>query len=425
MESADDRGRNHKVSQNRKYLVSVIILIILVILCAFLLIADAEQQQQQQQQEQQHNANHQQHPATQLEEHAEQLEVFAAKKRENSSSEIVNIVYASDIYDFIPLLASINSLLNYSSQECLQRLRIFIFTSPEHLSMLQRKLICASHSNPEFSKVSFVLQSFNLSLSSLKRDGHKKVHRPELINPMNFARYYVPHELPYVDKFIWLDADTIIIDSICPLFASQLTRGLSSPLLAAVPRGIDIQQAGIHLNSLPVGLRHKYSSRQHAKPTFNAGVLVVNSAKWREEQITKEAERWINWGEKYKLWSQPGSQPPLLALFVVESNLFGDFEQAEKGWNADGFSWIKDKKVLPRDKIIHFTGSKKPWFPIGMHKDLWLPHYQPLAHCFTPNETASSRHLSRFAHLPSSASLVDLLKSGRVVVHKRRFSNRK
>jgi hypothetical protein len=40
-----------------------------------------------------------------------------------------------------------------------------------------------------------------------------------------------------------------------------------------------------------------------------------------------------------------------------------------------------DPICLKRPKIRHFTGTRKPWYPLGRLRFLWLPHVRAHREC--------------------------------------------
>ena len=106
-------------------------------------------------------------------------------------------------------------------------------------------------------------------------------------------------------------------------------------------------------------------------PSFNAGVLMLNLALWRERNAKEVVEYWVR--QNQGLWRH-GSQPSLLLGFGEE------VEKLDWFWNVDGLGHRLNfpKSILNDAIILHWTGPLKPWLKDGINRMLWekyIPNY--------------------------------------------------
>jgi lipopolysaccharide biosynthesis glycosyltransferase len=191
-------------------------------------------------------------------------------------------------------------------------------------------------------------------------------HRPEdrrlrslkvggAITVATYYRLLIPDLLPTQDKAIYLDADLVVRGDLAALW--RLPVG-DRHLLA-------VQDQGVRLVSGPYGLSNYQSlGIPSSAKYFNAGVLVLNLAKWRREGTAQavvdyvrdhhehirfhdqdglNAILWNSWGELHPRWNQ-------MAQFLkVRSSEEGPFD-------AD-----THRAVASDPQIVHFSSADKPW----------------------------------------------------------------
>ena len=135
---------------------------------------------------------------------------------------------------------------------------------------------------------------------------------------------------PNIDKVIYLDADTVVLDDIYKLYNENIDYyigAVAELTTTSCPRNIGIPKS------------HKY---------FNSGVLLINSKKWREDNIK---DKLFEIGKKYsKLLAYP-DQDILNKAFENNNYKILDYK-----YNASEGT----KKSSSDDNIIvrHYTGTK-------------------------------------------------------------------
>ena len=173
-----------------------------------------------------------------------------------------------------------------------------------------------------------VLDSFSI------RKGH--------VNEYTYTRLFIPALLPKVDRILYLDCDMVITGDVAALWEMNL----QGKTLAAVE---DLSKFERHEELLmPRGAKY-----------FNAGVLLIDAKKWRADNDSERiTQRLLQLGGKAAWWDQDG----------LNSVLYDDWIQIPQQWNIQAHDvflaqeeGVKNLKKHLTPKIIHFTGTLKPW----------------------------------------------------------------
>ena len=161
-------------------------------------------------------------------------------------------------------------------------------------------------------------------------DFHVKVAR---FSRITYGRLYMPKILKqFTDRFLYLDADTMVIRSLSELFTQDMT-GKAMGAVSERPKDAKFRGEYLHLKN------GKY---------FNDGIMIVNIPEWEKQEITEKA---------FSFQCEPrtrflGQSQDVLNLTFDGTNLFLPAEYNEFGGGED------DKG---RGVIIHWTGRRKPW----------------------------------------------------------------
>ena len=174
------------------------------------------------------------------------------------------------------------------------------------------------------------------------------------ITNTTYFRYQIAELCPDIDRIVYLDCDTIVKQSLAPLFTQDLT---------------DYYLAGVQ----DVGY---YYWKDH-NPDFiykegfyiNAGVLLINLDAWRKNDLfTKLVEFTLQNAKKIAIGDQD----------VINQVCFGKIKQLDYKWNVqDSFYRTEPEraanpnceqiiKAAENPAIIHYTQAKKPWNSTGM-----------------------------------------------------------
>lgn len=177
------------------------------------------------------------------------------------------------------------------------------------------------------------------------------------LTPASYSRLLIPELLPqHIRRVVYLDADVLVREDISPLFTVDL-RGAPTGAVRDF-----VITSTVHESS---GVRE----RAHPRPYFNAGVLVIDVARWRVEGLGERAMRYAGAGEPLR-WAD---QDALNALGV-------DWHELDFRWNVQPRA--RDLRVVGKRRahteiedhlyrrysdsgraawVLHFAGRTKPW----------------------------------------------------------------
>ena len=170
------------------------------------------------------------------------------------------------------------------------------------------------------------------------------------INFMTFARYFIPSFVSE-DIVLYLDCDLVVTRDLTDLFSIDLT---NRPLAAA---------------KVIYGLEDR----------FNAGVLLINNAYWKENTIQQELIE-ITEREHGHL---PEADQTVLNIVMGENYvLLDDTYNFQIGYDqvADnrGQYFIFELPLTPLPAIIHYLSADKPWntYSVGRLREVWWKYNQ-------------------------------------------------
>jgi len=200
--------------------------------------------------------------------------------------------------------------------------------------------------------------SFQFVYFQIENDQLNQVDTNHL--PLNVMyRLLLAQILPInVEKVLFLDADLLITEDISPLFNTDI----GDHYVGAVVDILDNTYQALGLNSI-----YDY---------FNAGVLLVNLKKWREDHLS---ERFIEYAIENMERLRYADQDILNAVchkkwykldqkWNVISNIFENPNFFDKHFSRE----IREN-LISKPGVIHFTGDIKPWSLFSNH--LYTEHY--------------------------------------------------
>ena len=179
-------------------------------------------------------------------------------------------------------------------------------------------------------------------------DFHIKVAR---FSRITYARIYMPKVIKaYTERFIYLDADTMVCDTLNELWNIDL-KGAPMGAVSESPDTVVFRSAHLKLTT------GRY---------FNDGVMVIDTKQWEQSKITEKA-----------FWYQ--SEPP--SRFIGQSqdvlNLVFDGSNYFLPTNYNVYSGAAnfDGHCI----IAHWTGRRKPWQMVVNSYDEQWRKYNKLA----------------------------------------------
>ena len=320
--------------------------------------------------------------------------VMDEKKKKKPEKPKVHVVVAGDRAQSLGIVACARSMLNATNSP--DRIVLHVIVEASLVTDITTALECALQ-----RKVS--VYAFDLGGRLMIRPPRNKA-KTNLASSLNFARFYLHDILPKdVEKILWLDADTVVLRDIVPLYDEAFRK--NDFAVAAVSRKDVKHVCGpvVHCDLPEVRdlLRSKGISHPEADlDAFNAGVMLLDLQRWVNYGYTEDVEFWIQKNTELPLYDL-ASNPPLVLT------IRRDFQRLDESWNCHHGSPCWDGNA----SVMHWNGAKKPWALLKPSDHfIWLPHLvQPnryglprlRAYYATKQE---SRGLDCLASLPPLAS---------------------
>jgi lipopolysaccharide biosynthesis glycosyltransferase len=177
-----------------------------------------------------------------------------------------------------------------------------------------------------------------------------------MFSPLVWYRLLLPDLLPDLDRLLFLDADTLVLQSLAPLFGLDLGGDLLAAVGTAGPSADHMQALGL----------------DSEQPYLNAGVMLMNLAAMRAEDFGKRA---LALGHERSDIFTFNDQD---ALNVLAN---GRWRPLHPRWNAMSHLWLRPGLVDPAfstlelevarlsPAVVHFEGAQtvKPWFYRSAH----------------------------------------------------------
>lgn len=271
------------------------------------------------------------------------------------------------------LIKTLKNLISNSKQE--KTLNI-CFASNEnyvqHLCCALKSIFANKKRNENFN---IIILNENISLKSQKYIEKllPKGSRVEFINVDKGAFKYCPltedafhikslstyfrFVLPSVcnfDKVLYLDCDIIVKKSLSELFETNI----ENYYIAGV------EDCYVDENCKRLGL-DKY---------VNAGVLLINLKKWREDNIQEKLFTWAKENQEKILWVDQDVINSVLneKIFYLNEEFNAQISELEFGKTKEY------NRIAERATIVHYVGHRKPWSHFGFKLNKYYYDYLKL-----------------------------------------------
>lgn len=295
----------------------------------------------------------------------------------------VHVCFCSDLRDLRQLVVAINS--TWTNARDPARLVFHVITSSELANGTDRLLRGSlPHVTLDIAHDADLEARIAKQVVFRKSSGARK----SLASTFNFAPFYLDAFLGVtVGRLIYFDTDVVVMGDVGELHSLDLggkAVGAVEDCSQRLETYIDFLQLR-RLGPVKPGLSEAC--------VFNRGVFVIDVAKWREQRLTAEVEKWVKrYGESQRdIFKYGVSQPPWLLA------VHGHYRGISPGWNCRGLSrellsrgdvsalgrhglrarqligiggkrvkesgdWIPFVTLCSRDaQLLHFNGPGKPW----------------------------------------------------------------
>uniref|UniRef100_A0A3B5B0Z4 Glycosyltransferase 8 domain-containing protein 1 n=1 Tax=Stegastes partitus TaxID=144197 RepID=A0A3B5B0Z4_9TELE len=240
-------------------------------------------------------------------------------------------------------------------------------------------------SKTKLQKIKYKIVIFNPELLNGKIS--KDPQTQEAAKPLTFARFYLPAYIPEAEKAIYLDDDIIVQGDIQELYEINLKPGhaaaFSDDCDSASAKGI-IRGAGNQNNYIgfldfkkeaikKLGMRANTCS-------FNPGVIVANLTEWRNQNVTKQLEHWMELNTQEDLYSKTLAEsittPPLLIVFYKRHSTIDPLWHV-RHLGTTGAGNRYSPQFVKAAKLLHWNGHYKPWGRASSFSDVWDKWFIP------------------------------------------------
>lgn len=204
---------------------------------------------------------------------------------------------------------------------------------------------------------SLIINKFS---STIKKENH--------VSLAAYLRLFIPSLLPNsVHKILYLDGDIICVDSLRPLYETDLK---DCSLVAAHDERTCDSECFERLN---YPMKNGY---------FNSGILLINVDYWRKNNIQKKCIGFVLNNKKICVWHDQDALNKILNGTVnfchIKYNVYEHLYENENNYPASFNTEIKEAVENP--VIIHFCSGRKPWTFESRcpFTSLWLKLYKQL-----------------------------------------------
>jgi lipopolysaccharide biosynthesis glycosyltransferase len=164
----------------------------------------------------------------------------------------------------------------------------------------------------------------------------------------SYARLFVD-EIVCSGKILYLDADTIVLSSLSPLFQWELNGAVAAAVREMYTPVVSAD------NGIEAWRDYAFGAND---PYFNAGVMLIDVEKWRKRSVRAHCLDYLRLtGSRVRLFDQE-------ALNVILHNTWVELPAI---WNVTKY-WYKisrrvgeNETIFEEARILHFISQEKPW----------------------------------------------------------------
>ena len=190
----------------------------------------------------------------------------------------------------------------------------------------------------KYEDENFSFRFVNVKLKRLMYNS--KLHTRDYYSKSTYYRLFIQNLFPKIDKALYLDSDIIVNGDISELYFTDIENYLVGAAVEDVMQNVDV--FGTYVEKALGINRNKF---------FNAGVLVLNLKKFREEKVES---RFLKLISEFKF---SVTQDEDYLNVICKDKI----KYVEKEWNLSPAVY-SDKKI----NLIHYKMDLKPWHYDGV-----------------------------------------------------------
>ncbi len=251
---------------------------------------------------------------------------------EKTNKSEIPVFFATD-NNYVPFLAvALTSLLDNASKNYFYKIYV-LTTSLKKEYVDQLTLICEDAcKNGANASIEFVSMREEMEKSS------GTFHLRDYYSKETYCRVFIPRVFPQYEKVLYLDCDIVVKGDISELFnidiGDNIIGGASEEVM------VDYDVFGTYVEKALGVPRNEY---------FSAGVLLINTKKYREEDIETKFIKLMN-AFKFRVTQDED---------YLNVLCYGKTKMIDLGWNKSAYKndSFDDKNL----KLIHYKINWKPW----------------------------------------------------------------
>lgn len=190
----------------------------------------------------------------------------------------------------------------------------------------------------------------------------RRMENYNYISIETYFRFFIADLIPQHNKILYLDADLIVMDDLQKLYNFNIDNyimGVVQDMNMEVLVKTDCKiSSGLNFRQYFMNILKKQNLKY-----FNAGVLLLNLKKWRENNVLNELLKFCEENNPLEYQDQDALNAVLennVIYLDSRYNLFKDFDFYISHQNDK--NRIKElKKCFKNPGIIHYIGENKPW----------------------------------------------------------------
>ncbi len=230
-----------------------------------------------------------------------------------------------------------------------------------HLKGDRKVVLHAFHSDPIALDpdyfAGFNSATFELRLQQIENRFERPAPWPSYLTAATLLRLQLPSVLQGVDKIIYLDSDLIVLKDIATLYDTDLS---DFPLAACLDFWLTSAPApappGWAVGEWLKFLSEVVGLADH-KAYFNAGVMVMDLARFRSAKLRRAAEEFLE---------QKNYKTAYVDQDALNHVIKGAFVRLDPRWNVLGSRSPTDlgdtaAQINSDPWILHYAGPNKPW----------------------------------------------------------------
>lgn len=268
---------------------------------------------------------------------------------------IIPIIFAIDNNVVMQCGVTITSLLMNAKVDTFYD--VYILCNQSRLSEINRNYLKSAFVKEEKCQISYLDVGEAFKESEEKVNGH--------VTLATYYRLLIPTLFPQFDKVIYADIDIIFQQDLSELYKHSLPNGE----WIAAARDLAIDDKFYFKSELP------YKVGKSEKDYFNAGFLVMNVKRMREENVVEEFNKHakIKYGQNDQDVLNVvcnGHVQILSSMYNFQLNHFANY------------MWRRDEPEIQFDDLfkratLHYTGIHKPWKSLEcVAYDTWWHYYK-------------------------------------------------